>query len=115
MTEVESKNANFTKYKYRRMYRDAHTRYVNETTEATMLHTKSVVAKETYSWFRMLHSKRGSSASEIGIEYPDGKGLTDREVSVEVRGELYFANCFPIEKVEKYWIPKLKTLNKVND
>jgi len=104
MTEAESMNAHFTKYKYRRMYRDAHTRYVNETTEATMLHAKSIVAEETEKWARYLKT------SPIGIEFPPDKGLGDGKVYVDIRGNSYLANCFPIERVEEYWTPKLKAL-----
>jgi len=111
MTEAESINAHFTKYKYGRMYKDAHTRYVNETTEATMLHTKSVSVSETKKWAGQL-KHTGRSFSKLGMEFPPDKGLGDGKVSVKFDGNSYFANCFPVEKVDNYWVSKLReTMN----
>jgi len=102
MTEKEERES---EKKYRRRYRDHHTRYVNETTEATMLHTKSITARETFNWFNILQST--DPWGKVGAEFPSNKGLDDGKVEVIIKGDPYVANCFPVEKIDNYWVPKL--------
>jgi len=111
MTEAESIKADFSKYKYRRMYTDAHTRYVNENTEAIMIHAKSITVHETKRWRRQLKNEVVPNCM-IGIEYPADKGLMDGKVLALVRKDHLYANCFPVEKIDNYWIPRFKNYSK---
>ena len=104
MSEEEAKNANLP---YRRVYKDPHTRYVDETKEATMLHAKSITIEETKRWTPQLQNP-GETFPKIGVEFPHDKDLDDGNVPVEVNGVSYFANCFPVERIDTYWVPKLK-------
>jgi len=115
MSEKEVKSANLSKYTYKRRYTDAHTRYTNEATEATMLHTKAIAEKETRNWRELSYSgKQRIGQQRIGIEYPLNADYNEFDENaeafyVQMAGEKksLVANCFPIEKIDTYWVPKL--------
>jgi len=83
-----------------------HARFVNETVEATMLHTKAIVAKETKDYHSSLQSKHYFKHTYIGVEYPPGSDSTTTQ-TVEINGESFYPNCYPVEWIEKHWSPKL--------
>eukprot|EP00552_Chaetoceros_brevis_P004033 CAMPEP_0197743874 /NCGR_PEP_ID=MMETSP1435-20131217/36586_1 /TAXON_ID=426625 /ORGANISM="Chaetoceros brevis, Strain CCMP164" /LENGTH=73 /DNA_ID=CAMNT_0043334999 /DNA_START=68 /DNA_END=289 /DNA_ORIENTATION=+ len=65
-----------------------------------MLHSKAVVQNETIQWM---------NTGKVGIEWPRGKdSATDEDFKVQVDGERYTPNCFPVEKIDDYWVPKLE-------
>lgn len=94
--ETEAKGRRFlTRYRPQ-----THTRFTNEETEGTMLHSKAVVQKETIQWM---------NTGKVGIEWPRGKdSTTDEDFKVQVDGAGYTPNCFPVEKIDDYWVPKLE-------
>ena len=103
MSEEETKLK--LKKRYTQNYREAHVRYVNETTEATMLHAKAIVEQETKRWHSQLQMLSGPA--KVGAEYPLDKGLDDGKVRVKIKGAEYTANCFPVERIDEYWAPRL--------
>lgn len=102
MSEQEAKAIN---HAWRRVYKEAHIRYVDEETEATMLHTKAIVEKETRQWDR-------SPDTNVGVAYPPGTSEKNGTVTVEINGNTLPANCYPVEKIDQYWAPKLEAAMK---
>ena len=100
MTEKETKEA---KESWLHRYVERHMHEFVEENEATMLHTKTKVARNMLSWS---HSCKTSSKSEggchVGFPYPNGS----KEVGAK-RDDGYAYNCFLNEKIENYWWPKL--------
>ena len=102
MSEQEAKDI---KHSWRRVYKEGHIRYVDEETEATMLHTKAIVEEETIKWDRYRDTN-------VGVAYPPGTSDLNGTVSVEVNGLYLPANCYPIEKIDEYWAPRLEAAMK---
>ncbi len=92
---------------YRTRYRPTiHSKFTDEETEGTMLHSKAIVQKETQNWKNALMNF--PSNSKVGMEWPRGKGPdTDPDLRVTFEGEQYRPNCYPVEKIDDYWVPKL--------
>ncbi len=91
---------------YQRRYRAPNTRYADEETEGTMLHTKAIVEKEVMYWSRTLETT--ALNSKIGVEWPAGfDEEKDPEMKVEIHGNKYAPNCYPVEAIDKHWVPKL--------
>ncbi len=93
---------------FRHRYRTAiHSKFTNEETEGTMLHSKAIVRSETRNWKDFL--QHTPENSKVGLEWPRGKDPeTDPELKVAVNGEEYRPNCYPVEKIDDYWVPKLE-------
>lgn len=99
-------------------------RFVDEATEGTMLHTKALVSKETRMYNKTLFEN--PSRSNIGVEWPPGidensnttdpqfvktidiKGKTYEAVMVDINGQNYFPNCYPVPNVDEKWVPILE-------
>lgn len=99
-------------------------RFVNEETEGTMLHTKAVVPKETRKFNQSLFQNPDKAA--IGVEWPPGmdkfsnatdakyvktiviNGESHEAIMVEVNGKNYFPNCFTVPNVDEHWVPLLE-------
>lgn len=99
---MDSKNLKWT-----RKYNDRQgKRYTDEIKEGTMLHTKAIVAKETNNWYDIALKHPGGV--KVGIEWPDDKDdTTDPTYKTTIHGAQYHPNCFPVPKIDNYWVPKL--------
>lgn len=81
-------------------------KFVDEETEGTMLHTKAIVEKEIRYWEATL--SKTPLGSKIGVEWPKGKDPEHNpETKVEIHGKKYSPSCYPVEKIDNYWVPKL--------
>ena len=72
------------------------------------------MTKETKQWETLLSSPYSATRSLVGIEWPEGVTSStianEKEMSktlVEVKGEKYYPNCYPVPWIEKHWSPKL--------
>ena len=115
MTEKETKSSGES---WLHRYVERHTHEFDEENEATMLHTKTKVARNTASW---THRCKQSSQTEghCHIGFPNPKEIANKFTMKNDRagntragsssvGENGFAyNCFINEKIEDYWWPKL--------
>jgi len=85
-----------------------------------MLHTKAIVRRETTDWYsNSMAGKERTSYQRVGIEFPPNADFDeyskydpniprkDQTFLVEIEGRTLVANCFPIEKIDRYWVPKL--------
>ena len=66
-----------------------------------MLHTKAVTSKEILYWKRGLQAAQHNS--KLGVEYPNG--VMNKTAVVKMDGEEFIPNCFPVEFIDKYWVP----------
>jgi len=111
---------------FMRLYKEQHVKYVDEISEATMLHTKSIVIEETSNWLKAC--KRDDTANcKLGIPFPP-KSTTlnmasklspvkvdkkwtilkaDGVKSVQVDNK-WTANCFEHVEIDKDWVPLLR-------
>jgi len=77
-------------------------RYADEEKEGTMLHTKAIVQKEIKFW-----NSKGSGA-KLGIEWPEGTDeFKDPSVKTKIFGTEFTPNCYPVPKIDSYWVPRL--------
>jgi len=90
-------------YKWLNMYKDRHTKVVDEVEWATMLHGKSIVYDQTEDHEHRCKKQR--QVCKLGFPFPEGKDLSSG--TVEVEGG-YLANCFINDKIENYWVPRLE-------
>ena len=102
MSEQQAKDIN---HNWRRVYKEEHIRYVDEETEATMLHTKAIVERETLRWDK-------ERDTNVGIAYPPGTSDLTGKVTVEQNGLNLTANCYPVEKIDQHWAPILESAMK---
>ena len=92
--------------RFKTRYKVDHTRYADEETEGTMLHTKAIVAKDIFYWASNL--KNMPEKSKLGVEWPAGWDDTDHpDAKVEIHNNEFSPNCYPVEKIDKYWVPRL--------
>jgi len=90
--------------KYRpRISSDPASRYSDEESEGTMLHTKAMATQDTAGWQKACKSE-ASGTCRIGNPYPPG--AFEDNVTHDEDGWLY--NCFVNDKVDDYWVPKLE-------
>jgi len=84
-----------------------HTAFTDEETQGTMLHTKAIVEQEIQYWNRTLHLYEKNC--KLGIEWPNGTDelMKDKRVMVEIGEDRYPPNCYPVKKIDEYWVPKL--------
>ena len=82
-------------------------RYSDEGIEGTMLHTKAIVAKETNYWNRT--AEMMPKNVKVGLEWPRDKDeKTHPDFYTSIHGAKYHPNCYPVEKIDDYWVPKLE-------
>jgi len=99
----ELKERWFTRFNAR-----SHVRFVDETKEATMLHTKAIVTKETAAWHRKLSYNGTRDSSMVGVEWPESSNDGD-DLTVAIKGENYYPNCYIVPWIDNHWVPKLNT------
>jgi hypothetical protein len=88
--------------KFGRSAPDPLSRFANEVTEVTMLHTKSVATQDTAGWQkRCMGQMKGEC--RIGVPFPDLN--TSSLASTDDQGWMY--NCYVNPKIERYWAPRL--------
>ena len=82
--------------------------FFNELTEATMIHTRSVLPYETADW-RTACTSESEKYCKVGIACSDSTvyvdKLVDKNMFVDEQGK--YCNCWRNHHVER-WIPKLK-------
>jgi hypothetical protein len=47
-----------------------------------------------------------ASHSLVGVEWPETSGETDK-TQVQIHGESFYPNCYPVKWIQDYWSPKL--------
>jgi hypothetical protein len=81
---------------------DPLSRFADEVTEVTMLHTKSVATQDTAGWQKRCKGEMKGEC-RIGVPFPDLN--TSSPASTDDQGWLY--NCYVNPKIEGYWAPRL--------
>ena len=103
MTEKETRSASES---WLHRYVERHTHEFDEEKEATMLHTKTKVARNMLSWgTRCKQSSLVEGYCHIGFPFPLIANKADTTNKMRDDGWAY--NCFLNEKIENYWWPKL--------
>ncbi len=82
---------------------DPLSRFADEQTEVTMLHTKAIATQDTAGWEARCTGQKKSGTCRIGNPYPDG---VSANVTKDAEGWLY--NCYVNPKIENFWVPKLE-------
>lgn len=107
---TEYKKENF-KWK-RRAFPDPRQRFANEETEGLMIHTKAVAHQDTSGWLRMCSiensyaPKKKRGLCRLGVPWPKDPELAKLNATGHGKGWAY--NCYPNERVENYFAPRLK-------
>lgn len=91
---------------WKRMYSDRTERVTDEANEAIMLHTKTTTPEQTSRWEKRCHYQFDKKwrGCYVGFVWPNG--TEDLENNHNADGMMY--NCFQNDRLETYWIPKLK-------
>ena len=111
---------------YRQLYREQHVRYVDEISEATMLHAKSIVLEETNNWLSACKLPNTASC-KLGIPFPPNSttlNIASKFHPVTVQKDLtifyangkrtmqynvnFTANCFEHVEIDQDWVPLLR-------
>merc|ERR1712071_245575 len=87
--------------------------YVDEFNEAVMVYTKTMNGEGTVDW--QTSCKLGFKAPNnkdkwkcrVGFPYPKGV-IRKEDYPEQATKEGYELNCFPIEKISDYWVPRLE-------
>ena len=91
---------------FRQRYKEEHVRFSDEETEATMLHTKAIVQKETNNWANVCSWKPDNC--KVGIPFPEDISTHDTLLEIDVgQSKRMVANCYPHLQIDNYWVPKL--------
>ena len=85
------------------IHADPLSRFGNEQTEGTMLHTKAIATQDTAGWLEVC-KKGGQSLCRIGNPYP--KGAEDVVEATDKENWSY--NCYVNEKIENHFVPALE-------
>jgi hypothetical protein len=93
-------------------YTERHIHEFDEENEATMLHTKTKVARNMVDWSnRCKSTQRALDEGGCLLGFPLPKEVVDEHDEVGVKKPLrddgWAYNCFLNEKIEKYWVKKL--------
>lgn len=91
---------------WRRAYGERTERVTDENNEAIMLHTKTTTPEQTSRWTKRCHFEFDKKwrGCYVGFAWPNGK--EDKDNSHNEQGYEY--NCFVNDRIETYWIPRLK-------
>jgi hypothetical protein len=85
---------------------DPFSRFSDELTEATMLHTKAVARQDTAGWQTVCQKGyTGSQYCRIGNPWPPG--AEEAQIVADSNGWVY--NCYVNDKIEHYWVPRLRS------
>lgn len=85
---------------------DPLSRFADELTEATMLHTKAIARQDTSGWLHLCKDPdKGKGFCRIGNPWPPG--AEEAGVLADSNGWIY--NCYIDEKIEHYWVPHLES------
>mmetsp|Transcript_62163 Transcript_62163/g.183786 ORF Transcript_62163/g.183786 Transcript_62163/m.183786 type:complete len:905 (-) Transcript_62163:578-3292(-) len=119
MTPLELETAGLDPKK--RRYKEKSNHIMDEDSEARMLHTKSIKYQDTRNWRKTCRLRPRQTLSEplpprvfnslhpmckLGTPFPPGKNWdTQNETLKDAANWVY--NCFMVEKIENYWVPKL--------
>lgn len=79
-------------------------RFINELTEATMIHTKAVTTAEIGKEWKDRCQKLNC---HFGFAFPEGEGL-DKSKKIEKNSDGNVMNCYPNPIVTDRWVPKLR-------
>ena len=106
MTESETKSANES---WTHRYKERHIHQFDEVNEATMLHTKTKVARNMFSWEKRCKEITLPDESDCHVGFPYPKEIADKfETSpMRINNEGWAYNCFLNENIENYWWPRL--------
>ena len=86
-------------------YKEGHMHEFDEDTEATMLHTKTKLARNMISWtHRCRESVFSESHCNVGFPFPKG---VNKVKSGAKSDDGWAYNCFLNDKIEEFWWPKL--------
>ena len=97
MNREETEKAGFN---FNKIVPDPQSRFSNEETEVTMLHTKAIATQDTAGWQNRCS---GKGACRLGYAFPkEAVG----NVTKDADGWLY--NCMVNQKIEQYWVPRLE-------
>ena len=88
--------------KFGRMAPDPLSRFADEVSEVTMLHTKAVATQDTAGWDSRCKGEKSGSC-RIGVPFPDAD--LSSNITKDDKGWLY--NCYVNQKVEDHWVPLL--------
>jgi hypothetical protein len=104
MTEYKEKK----KKPWRRVYDEMTERVTDEANEAIMLHAKTTTKEQTSNWQDRCHYqfKKKWRGCYLGFPWPEGK--EDLANNHRAQDGLEY-NCFRNEKIDSYWLPRLKT------
>ena len=82
---------------------DPLSRFADEQTEVTMLHTKAIATQDTAGWQKRCTGEMKRGTCRIGVPFPDLD--ISSEVTKDSDGWLY--NCYVNPRIETYWVPLL--------
>jgi hypothetical protein len=113
-TQLSAKNkTEYLKEVKRWRYRgfpDARQRFGDEINEGLMLHTKSVAHQDTTGWQKVCHidnmkvEKKYRGLCRLGVPWPTNPAEISPTNATE---EGWAYNCYPNQKLENYFIPRL--------
>lgn len=106
MTERETKTANES---WSHRYKERHIHEFDEDNEATMLHTKTKVARNMLSWVKRCKETAMPDESDCNVGFPYPKEIVNdfETAPIKNNNEGWAYNCFVNENIEYYWWPKL--------
>ena len=83
-------------------------RVTDERNEAVMVHTKTILQDQTFRYNEKCHKdfKRKWLGCWVAYPWPNNQ-VKKEDKAYDANGTLY--NCFVNEKVENYWVPKLRS------
>ena len=87
----------------RRTHTDVRSRFANELTERTMLHTKAIATQDTAGWERACRGE-GHQTCRIGVPHPED----DEHKKENKDGDGWVYNCYVNQVVENKWVPGLE-------
>lgn len=103
MSEKETKSSGES---WMHRYVERHMHEFDEEKEATMLHTKTKVARNMANWAARCKTG-GFSETGCHLGFPIPKELIVKAGSKPMRDDGYRYTCYINEKIETYWWPKL--------
>jgi hypothetical protein len=97
-----------TNESWKHKYTEQHIHEFDEENEATMLHTKTKVARNMLSWMSSCKSTR-NVFNEGGclLGFPIPKDLISEVHTKPLRDDGWAYNCYLNDKIEDYWSPRL--------
>lgn len=88
-----------------RIFPDPNSRPIDESTEATMLHSKAIARQDTSGWLQACRGADNSRTCRIGVPFPDPYDFQE-DGPKDKKGWMY--NCYVNYKVDDYWVPLLE-------